>query len=337
MLNHKLIVYTAIASQIGLMNKHVKSFKNIVYDLSRINEWWLLSVGMILFAFVPNFYVANNHHMDVEDVIGLLTSIDFLLAVLIVYSAQIFLFASNDYFDRDVDALDPHKRKRNPVCNGDVTLKGVRALLIVSGVIPFIASLYFGTWALIYTALAMFVFYFYTAPPLRFKNKVGLDVLSHSLFVNTFPYFFCIVALNDFTTGTIYLLAVIMMRSAMAQMFQEIRDYEIDRQVEKNTVVVLGQRRALWVVVSIYLTLFSVTAILLASYQLFGWGIEVYYSIILIICISYIPIFYKLTKSKDLGRAIERLWMGQGRTNTWQAVQYVCAFALYFVLLAFLI
>ena len=102
---HKLIVYMVIASQIGLMNTHVKSFKNIVYDLSRINEWWLLSLGFILFAFVPNFYVANNHHMNIEDVIGLLTSIDFLLAVVIVYSAQIFLFASNDYFDRDVDEI----------------------------------------------------------------------------------------------------------------------------------------------------------------------------------------------------------------------------------------
>ena len=71
--------------------------------------------------------------------------------------------------------------------------------MVLTITIPIIASFYFGIWTLLFTIISMFVFYFYTAPPLRFKNKVGIDVLSHALFVNTFPYFFCLVALEDYS------------------------------------------------------------------------------------------------------------------------------------------
>ncbi|MBU4071754.1 MAG: UbiA family prenyltransferase [Candidatus Thermoplasmatota archaeon] len=311
-------------------------FKHVVYDLSRINEWWLLSLGMVLFAFVPYKYVLSDRIINYALFTSLLTEPSLYIALIVVFSAQIFLFASNDYFDRHVDALDTHKKKRNPVCSGAVTLPGVRVLLIVSGILPLIASTYFGMWAFVYTAFAMFVFYFYTAPPLRFKNKVGLDVLSHGIFVNTFPYFFCLVALNDFTVGTTFLLTVVMMRSTMAQLFQEIRDYEVDKQVERNTVVILGQRRSLWLVFSVYIGMFAVTVSLMTSYILWGWGIQMYYAIILLIWATYIPVFHKLMKAKNLGKSIEKLWMGQGRTNLWQAVQYVLAFALYALFMTFL-
>ena len=311
--------------------------KDIVYDLSRINEWWVISLGLVIFAFVPYVYVNNNNILTTDLFITLFTTPPIYIAILTVFSAQIFLFASNDYFDRDVDALDPGKRARNPVCDGRVTLPGVRVLLIISGIIPLVAPLYFGFWAFIYSAFAMFVFYFYTAPPLRFKNKVFLDVVSHGIFVNTFPYFFCLVALMDFSIGTIFLLFAIMMRSTMAQMLQEIRDYEIDRQVEKNSVVVLGQKRAIWVVFGIYLMLFITTASLLISHELFDWGIPMYYIIILILCISYIPIFRVLLKAKDYNKEIEKLWMGQGRTNRWQITQYLASFSIYFIFVFYLL
>jgi 4-hydroxybenzoate polyprenyltransferase len=191
--------------------------------------------------------------------------------------------------------------------------------------------------ALAFTAVAMFVFYYYTAPPLRFKNKVLLDVLSHGIFVNTFPYFFCLVVLEDFSVGSVYLLSALMMRSAMAQMLQEIRDYHIDSQVERNTVVAIGQKRAIWAVFSIYLVLFAVTAVLLVSYELIGWGIPLYYLIILLLCLSFIPIFRKLLAARDYGQEIEKLWMGQGRTNRWMVAQYFAAFSIYFVVVFYLL
>ena len=319
------------------MKGKTNGVRNVVYDLSRINEWWLLSVGLVLFAYVPNQFAKSGDEFSQEFFEAILGQPPIYLALLIVFSAQVFLFASNDYFDRNVDALDPKKKARNPVSNGTVTLPGVRAMLIVTGIIPLAVSVYFGVIAFAFVAVSLLAFYFYTAPPLRLKNKPVLDVLSHGIFVNTFPYFFCLVVLQDFTVGSVFLLTAIMMRSAMAQLLQEIRDYNIDRQVEKNTVVVLGQKRAIWLVFSIYLALFIASATLLLTYEFFGWGLPLYYIIILILCFSFIPIFRKLLAAREYGSEIEKLWMGQGRTNRWMIAQYFASFSVYFIIMVFLL
>jgi len=319
------------------MKGETNGVRNVVYDLSRINEWWLLSVGLVLFAYVPNVYSKSGNEFSPEFFGTLLARPPLYLALLTVFSAQIFLFASNDYFDRHVDALDPKKKTRNPVSNGTVTVPGVRALLIVTGIIPFAVAIYLGIMAFAFVAVSMFVFFFYTAPPLRLKNKPILDVMSHGIFVNTFPYFFCLVVLSDFSDGSVFLLAALMMRSAMAQLLQEIRDYNIDRQVEKNTVVVLGQKKAIWLVFSIYIVLFVTSATLLITYEFLGWGIPLYYIIILILCFSFIPIFRKLLIASEYSDEIEKLWMGQGRTNRWLVAQYFASFSVYFVIVFYLI
>jgi len=311
-------------------------FKSILFDLSRIEEWWLLSLGLIFFAFIPHIYRVNNT-IAIEHLIDLFTSSNLYLALIVVFAAQIFLFASNDYYDKHVDALDEKKSRRNPICNGRVTSKEVQVLLIATAIISLVASLFFSLFAFLFTAFALFVFYFYTAEPLRFKNKVGVDVLSHGIFINTFSYFFCLVALWDFSSGAVFLLAILMMRSAIAQLLQEIRDYEVDKKVEKNTVVALGKRKAIWLIFVIYLTIILSTIVLLLTYQLFSIGISMFYSVILFLCITYIPTFYKLLTAAENRELIDGLWMGQGRTNRWMGIRYVGSFSLYFCIIFLLL
>ena len=185
-------------------------FKSILCDLSRIEEWWLLSLGLIFFAFIPHIYRVNDS-IAAGDLVGLFTSPQLYLALIVVFAAQIFLFASNDYFDRHIDGLDEKKLLRNPICAGRVTAKEVWALLVTVAIISLAISLLFDIFTLLFTVFALFVFYFYTAEPLRFKNKVGLDVLSHGIFINTFPYFFCLVVLWDFSSVAVFLLVILMM------------------------------------------------------------------------------------------------------------------------------
>jgi len=317
-------------------NTQTNKFKGVLCDLSRIGEWWLLSLGLIFFAFIPHIFRINNS-ITLENLTDLFTSSPLYLALIVVFAAQIFLFASNDYFDRHIDALDEKKRLRNPICNGRFSAKEVWALLIATAVISLVASLFFSFFAFLFTAFALFVFYFYTAEPLRFKNKVGVDVFSHGIFINTFPYFFCLVAVWDFSSGAVFLLAVLMMRSAIAQLLQEIRDYEVDKKVERNTVVALGQKRTIWVVFVIYLAIFFSTLILLVTYQLFNIGISMFYLVILLLCITYIPTFYKLLTAADNRELIDGLWMGQGRTNRWMGIRYAGSFSLYFCIVFFLL
>ena len=318
------------------VNDQTTKFKSVLCDLSRIGEWWLLSLGLIFFAFIPHIYRIDNR-ITIENLTDLFTSSPLYLALIVVFAAQIFLFASNDYFDRHIDALDEKKSLRNPICNGKVNTKEVWALLIATAIISLVVSLFFSLFAFLFTAFALFVFYFYTAEPLRFKNKVGADVLSHGIFINTFPYFFCLIALWNFSSGAVFLLAVLIMRSAIAQLLQEIRDYEVDKKVERNTVITLGQRKTVWIVFVIYLAIFFSTLILLVTYQLLNIGISLFYLVILFICITYGPTFFKLLAAADNRELIDGLWMGQGRTNRWMGIRYVGSFSLYFCIIFLLL
>lgn len=314
---------------------YTSMLKTILFDLSRIGEWWLLSIGLMLFAFIPNIYKINNT-ITIENIKGLFISPDLYLALIVVFSIQIFLFASNDYFDRNIDCLDEKKKCRNPMCTGKVSSKQVYLLLFITASITIIASLFFNVYAVLFTIFSLFVFYFYTAEPLRFKNKIGVDVLSHGILINTFPYFFCLIALWHFTTGSVFLLIVMMLRSMMAQLLQEVRDYEVDSQVERNTAVVLGKRKTIWIVFIMYLIIFTGTSILLVSYQYYSIGISLFYLLVLFLCVAYIPTFIKLLKLSDNKEFIDGLWMGQGRINRGMRVRYTGSFMLYFVIIFFL-
>ena len=56
---------------------------------------------------------------------------DFLMALIlpIVFCQQAFLFAVNDYFDRDIDARDPNKKDRNVISAGLLPLRQARIIL----------------------------------------------------------------------------------------------------------------------------------------------------------------------------------------------------------------
>jgi len=301
-----------------------------VLELSRIGEWWLIATGLILFAFIPNIYRANGDAIAFSDVWRLGATPPLYVSLVVVFCAQVFLFAANDYHDRHVDAMDEVKGKRNPVSAGRVSENSAVSLLVVSLMGALVASAYFGLLTFIFTAGALFVFYFYTAEPLRFKRRAGLDVVSHALLINTFPFFFVLVALFDFSSGALFVLIVLMVRSAMAQLLQEVRDYELDKKVERNSVIALGQKRAVNLVTCLYAGLFAGTVILLTTEQLFGFGVSMFYSFVLFLCVAYLPIIVKLRRAKDYKEYIETLWMGQGKTRVRTGVMYFSSFGLYF-------
>jgi len=308
-----------------------KPTKSVLYDLTRIGEWYVLSIAFVFFGFVP--YLARYHDdFDLEIAWNLFTTPPLYIVLAIVFCAQMFLFASNDYFDKDVDAMDPQKKQRNPVSAGRVSYSEVMVLLTLTALIPMVLSVYFGLWVFLFTAMTMLIFLYYTAEPLRFKSKVGLDVLSHGVFINTFPYLFTILALRDFAPAAIYLLLLIMGRSTIAQMLQEIRDVDVDSQVERNTVIALGRTRAAHVVFGIALVMTFGTLGLMISRELFGWGIRWFFLLVFFFMLIYIIPLYRIVKAVEDKESIEKLWMGQGRTNRNIGIMYVSAIALYFVI-----
>jgi hypothetical protein len=81
----------------------------------------------------------------------------------------------------------------------------------------------------------------YSAPPLRFKSRPGLDLILHTLFVQTFPYYATLYVLDlPWLPVDYVLLATFFLASLTAQLEQQVRDYELDRQTDTNFTIQVG-------------------------------------------------------------------------------------------------
>lgn len=140
-----------------------------------------------------------------------------------------FAFALNDYFDAPFDALDALKARRNFFVQTAVPGRVVTAfsLVLLAGLAVVYAQFGWPGWLL--WAVSVFIAWAYSAPPLRLKMRPGLDLLTHALFVQTFPYFICLVLIQaNWSLLDWVLLAILFLASLTAQLEQQTRDFAVD-------------------------------------------------------------------------------------------------------------
>jgi 1,4-dihydroxy-2-naphthoate octaprenyltransferase len=90
-------------------------------------------------------------------------------------------------------------------------------------------------------ALCLFIMWGYSAPPLRCKQRPLLDVLVHACFVETFPYLLILLLIRaDWLLLDSVIVSLALLGSLTAQLGQQIRDYVLDRQFERNFTIVVG-------------------------------------------------------------------------------------------------
>ena len=148
-------------------------------------------------------------------------------------------FALNDWYDAPQDAQDHKKGGRNFFVK--VALSGWQmTVLVVIGLALLLPGvLQFGWRGWLLACIGSFVMWAYSAPPLRVKNRPILDLITHTFFVESFPYWMVLFLLNlqwrplDWT-----LLAMALLGSLTAQLEQQARDYAIDRLTERNFTTV---------------------------------------------------------------------------------------------------
>ena len=138
-------------------------------------------------------------------------------------------FALNDYYDAPADALDPRKQWRNffvryPLTGPQLaTAVGVLALPIV------LVFARYGWRGWLILPLCGVVMWGYSSPPLHFKNRPGVDLLIHALFVQSFPYWVGVfVSGGGWTAVDGVILAIALLSSLTAQLEQQVRDFEGD-------------------------------------------------------------------------------------------------------------
>lgn len=194
------------------------------WGLKRIDAW---GVSYITGALV----LVAHHNLTVQ-------TFFLLLAITANYWLGYWL---NDYFDAPYDLGDERKARSNIF----IQLPAVRGLVrwMVGAVLGLSVWVFFsfgmrGGFLLLVSYLIMWA---YSAPPLRLKNKPGLDLLTHALFVQSWPYAICMWLTGSGWTQLDYsLLGVSFLASLNGQLNQQIRDFELDTLTDSNFATRMG-------------------------------------------------------------------------------------------------
>ncbi len=212
---------------------------------------------------------------------------------IIVFYLMIFLylgfsFSINNCFDVEEDKLN--RSKKNPVASGELDFRNAllfSALLSVSGVI---LATFFGLKVFLFYIILTLLSFFYSSPPLRFKSRFLLDIISHGLFFGSLLFFLPFVVFHSEITFLHYLLAFsIFYLSVILELRNHIEDYESDKKAGlKTTACILGLKNAkrLTKILAVFFP-FILSPIFLSQYILLFFVLTTLYLIIFLIKNNY--------------------------------------------------
>src|SRR5215208_837812 len=147
----------------------------------------------------------------------------------------------NDYFDADHDSQDEYKSRRNLFVQYPAAR---RLVFVVTGLVFGLSALLFlsfGWRGAVVLVMNFLVMWAYSAPPLRLKSRPGLDLLTHALFVQTWPYVICMWLIRPVwmqLDGIV--LGIFFLTSVNGQINQQIRDFEVDTRTDTNFATRVG-------------------------------------------------------------------------------------------------
>lgn len=159
--------------------------------------------------------------------------------------ANIFLYGVNDYWDYGTDMLNPKKDEKEYRVSNNERRKLRTINFSILGISVMLLLLQNTILQKIIFGLFVFLSYFYSAEPLRFKDKPILDSTSNFLYIlpGVFAYFLASGKLPN----SIILLAGFLHTFAM-HLFSAIPDIEFDKKTGINTTaVIIGRNVSLLV------------------------------------------------------------------------------------------
>ena len=186
---------------------------------------------------------------------------------LFIASSAAFGFVLNDTSDRSLDAHE--SSPRNPIADGTCPLtlayKVCGLLLVVS--LCFLALL---PLPLIFIgSLELFIFFTYSVG-IEVKNIAGLDLLYHGLFPSLYAAMGYLLYGSPSLTFVVF-FSLVFIFGAVAEIFNEIRDFAKDRLIRKNFVVVTGKARAFAVTLVLMTAVLGATALFALFNPPFRW------------------------------------------------------------------
>ena len=231
-----------------------------------------------------------------------LTSLDLYdnIIPLVVFLASTFFimaftFSINNFFDADSDRQNPRRRDINAIASGRISKRNGSYLIILSAIIPLIVSFLFNFQAFLFCGFLLILGWIYSAPPLRLKGRIVLDIVWH------FTVFFSYVIWGSLIAGSIGIInwfaaLSIGAFSLIGQVENHIDDYEYDKDSGTKTFAVwIGIKRAkrILIILSFIHLITLVPLIILCT-------LNYYVTIILTIILAILGfIFFKTKKEID--------------------------------------
>jgi 4-hydroxybenzoate polyprenyltransferase len=181
--------------------------------------------------------------------------------LLIAITANYWLgYWLNDYFDVPHDSTDEFKASQNLFVQHPDARRLVLTVVVLTFGLSAVTFLSYGWRGLIILLTNFLVMWMYSAPPLRLKSRPGLDLLTHALFVQTWPYLICIwLTRAAWTQLDGIFIGICFLTSLNGQLNQQIRDFEVDTRTDTNFTTRMGVARTI-----VLLKIFTLAVVLLS-------------------------------------------------------------------------
>ncbi|MHA1942532.1 MAG: UbiA family prenyltransferase [Candidatus Hodarchaeales archaeon] len=215
---------------------------------NRLGIGLLFGIPFMMFGFFTELAIL---HWDITLVE---TSVwKFIFASIVSFSLLPYIWMINDYYDAPFDKLDEKKKEKNYFCSSTILENPVKAkmLLLTPIIVSGVASLLISFEVFILAGITIILGHFYSAPPLRFKERIFLDVSTHGFYATGF---FFILGGSVFSSITIlleqplFLLFFILsfIDGMWLQFNSQLIDFDIDKKGSQTTTSIgLGKNASL--------------------------------------------------------------------------------------------
>lgn len=173
-----------------------------------------------------------------------LTALAIVQMVLLSIPYCVLLYGTNDIYDYEADKMNPRKPKRDSVELETKVFPLVKNISIIVVILLLISAvLTLNPTNILAMSILLFFSYFYSAPPIRFKQWPPMDSVSNGIL-----YFYAPVLLGASFGATLFDLPIQVYFITAGVMgihsFSTIMDYTADQLVEERTFATVYGKRA---------------------------------------------------------------------------------------------
>ncbi len=228
----------------------------------------------------------------------------------------ILLYGTNDMYDYEADKLNPRKSVPDTIEMETDFFPFMRKVSVVVAILLIASAVITLNLTNIFAmGLLLFFSYFYSAPPLRFKERPPLDSVSNGIFYYYAPVLLGVsygATLLDIPVQAYFITACVM----GIHSFSTVMDYSADKQVGDRTFAVMFGKR----VASVFTVMVFIITYIFAAFQ----GTIVGY--FLIFCAVLSGIITVMPSEKLAKYFLYSMGIGFGVVAVFEVLRYLAIF-----------